>query len=90
MLQLDPEALPVCSPQNNLQKRIKLHLFKNYIIPAFPNSPANGSDTNLDQGLIVFILIIKPHTKYMANRSRLGQISSIENNPPNHFCGRAI
>jgi hypothetical protein len=26
----------------------------------------------------------------MANRSRLSQISSIEDNPPNHFCGRAI
>jgi hypothetical protein len=26
----------------------------------------------------------------MANRSWLGQISSIENKPPKHFCGRAI
>jgi hypothetical protein len=73
-----------------MQKRIKLHLFKNNIIPAFPNSPANGSGTNLDQRLIEFMLIIKPRTKHMANRSRLGQISSIENNHPNHFCGRAI
>jgi hypothetical protein len=69
---------------------MKLRLLKNYIIPAFPNSPANGSDTNPDQELIIFMLIIKPCTKHMANRSRLGQISSIENNPPNHFCGRAI
>jgi hypothetical protein len=36
------------------------------------------------------MLIIKPRTKHMANRSRLDQISSIENNPPNHFGGRAI
>jgi hypothetical protein len=69
---------------------MKLHFLKNYIIPAFPNGPANGSNTNPNQGLIVFKLIIKPHTNHMANRSRLGQISSIENNPPNHFCGRAI
>jgi hypothetical protein len=26
----------------------------------------------------------------MANRSRLGQISSIETKPLNHFCGRTI
>jgi hypothetical protein len=36
------------------------------------------------------MLITKPRTKHMANRYRLGQISSIENKPPNHFCGRAI
>jgi hypothetical protein len=90
MLQLGPEALSVSSPENNLQKRIKLRLFENYIIPAFPNRPANGNDTNPNKGLIVFMLIIKPRTKHKANGSRLGQISSIENNSPNHFCGRAI
>jgi hypothetical protein len=90
MLQLGPETKPASSPENNLQNRIKLRLFENYIIPAFPNCPANGSDTKPYQGLTVLMLIIKPRTKRMANRSRLGQISSIVNNPPNHFCGRAI
>jgi hypothetical protein len=48
-----------------MQNRIKLRLFENYIIPAFPNSSANGSDTNPNQGLIVFTLIIKPRTEHM-------------------------
>jgi hypothetical protein len=69
---------------------MKLRLFENYIIPAYPNSPANGSDTNPNQGLTVFMLIIKPRTKHMVNRSRLSRNSNIENNPPNHFSGRAI
>jgi hypothetical protein len=74
-----------------MQNQIKLHLFEKHIIPAFPNSPANGSDTNPNQMLKVIMLIIKPHTKHMANRSRLGQISNIENKPPNHFAeGQSI
>jgi hypothetical protein len=49
---------------------MKLRLFENYIILEFPNSPANGSDTNLNKGLTVFMLIIKPRTKHMHNRSK--------------------
>jgi hypothetical protein len=69
-----------------MQNQIKLHLFEYYIILAFPNSPVNDSDTNPNQLLKVFMLIIKPITKYMANRSKLAQISSIENKSPNHLC----
>jgi hypothetical protein len=46
MLQLGPEAYPVSSPENNLQNRIELRFFENYIIPTFSNGLTNGSDTN--------------------------------------------
>jgi hypothetical protein len=43
-----------------MQNRIKLRLFENYIIPAFPNSSANGSDANPNQGLTV----LSPYVDY--------------------------
>jgi hypothetical protein len=36
------------------------------------------------------MLIHKPGTKHMADRSRLVQTSSKEDNPPRNFCTRAI
>jgi hypothetical protein len=71
MLQLSPEAHPVCFPESNLHNRVSFQFVKNNIIPASPDSLAYGSHPNPDQTFDSFLLIHEPITKYMADRSRL-------------------
>jgi hypothetical protein len=73
-----------------MHDRVSFHFVKNNIIPASPDSPAKGSHPNPDQAFDPLMLIHKPGTKHMADRSRLVQTSSKEDNPPHHFCTRAI
>jgi hypothetical protein len=89
-LQWAPEAQPICSPENNVQDRVSSHFIKDNIIPASPDSPTHGSHTHPDQTLSHLMPIVKPSTKHMVYRSRLGQICSKEDNLPNHFSKGAL
>jgi hypothetical protein len=66
---MGPEAKPECSPKNNLHNKVRFEFIKNNIIPASPDSPANDDNPNPDQTSHPLILIAKPSTKYMVNRS---------------------
>jgi hypothetical protein len=70
--------------------RVSFHFVENYIVPATPDSPAQRSYAHPDQTFQVLRLIIKPSTKQMANRSRLVQICSEEDDSPNRFSKGAV
>jgi hypothetical protein len=66
-----PEAEPKRSPENNLHKRVTFDFIKNDIISASPDSPAHGSHPHPDQASNPFMLITKPCTKHVVDRSWL-------------------
>jgi hypothetical protein len=89
-LQWGPKTEPIRSPKNNIHKRVSFDIVKISVIPAAPDGPAHGSNLNPDHISKLFILITKPCTKHIVNRSRWSSTSSKENNPPNHLGESAI